>query len=299
MSQIMISRVLLIVVGSVLMVMFFYTAGKNVLFIKKSATARGKITRLSRPNGRKDGFVPTVEFSLPSGEKRSFTDASRSTSYCEGTPLTVMYDPAFPEDARIKSYWLWLAPAMLLAFGALLLFAGIYPFHFEEAPVTHEYAPLLDRTMHFLLRWVLPGGLVLFGSALVVLAVADIKKRLTTARWPTTDGTVVESKVNQSGKYYSPDISYTYRVDGKKYTSSRFSISQTESGNPLPSQRAVKRYPPKTKVRVFYNPENPEEGLLEPSFNFSHDLLLMFAGGAGFYLFAWIAFVGVRAGWLK
>src|SRR4030067_2203898 len=117
MTQLMIGKIFLIIVGSFLLILFIYLTGKTILFLKNSEKAKGRIIELVRSDNGKGKHTPVVKFKVPSGEKVSFRTSSSSTSYYEGQEVTVLYDAKFPEDAKIKSFFeLWFAPVMLLIF---------------------------------------------------------------------------------------------------------------------------------------------------------------------------------------
>lgn len=72
-------------------------------------------------------YQPQVEFSLPSGEKKRFTDAigSLPPDYEIGATVPVIYNPNHPPTARIHSWkHLWCAPVLFMTIGLLPLIIG-------------------------------------------------------------------------------------------------------------------------------------------------------------------------------
>jgi hypothetical protein len=232
------------------------------------------------------------------------TSSSRS-SYRIGQEVAVMYDPDFPEDAKIKSFVdLWLGLIALFIIAGLILILGFW-IPVKQTLVDNASVPqpdkklstFTDKLMFFLLHRFFPVSFMIIGTICVVAGLWDMKRMITSYFWPTAKGIVLNSEVKTSEGYYYPEIKYVFHVNGKKYESSNFDISDTESGDPLPSRKAVKRYPKGKEVTVYYNPKNPDECVLEPGMGWS--LLLFFAAGAAFLFFGWMVMVALRHGWIK
>ncbi|MBI3241398.1 MAG: DUF3592 domain-containing protein [Chloroflexi bacterium] len=92
--------------------------------------------------------------------------------------------------------------------------------------------------------------------------------------WPTTTGTVLSSSVelrrSRSGRSgYSlshyPVVVYDYEVRGQRYQGNRIGFSEIGTGWAGPAQQKIAGYPVGGAVRVFYNPQNPAEAVLEQS----------------------------------
>jgi len=90
-------------------------------------------------------------------------------------------------------------------------------------------------------------------------------------RWETTVGTVKVSKVasetvthgRSRGTMYVPVVRYVYRVEGKDYRSDRIAVGDLRNGHVTKVKPVVNRYPAGSTVTVFYDPEEPQEALLE------------------------------------
>jgi hypothetical protein len=105
-------------------------------------------------------------------------------------------------------------------------------------------------------------GLMMIG---VTFARASARSKTPgTTLWPTTMGRVVESKkvegISHIGKPDSTRFKYEYNVEGKKFSNN----SLTLFDGPAALGQAYITYPEDTSVKVFYNPENPAESLIEP-----------------------------------
>lgn len=92
--------------------------------------------------------------------------------------------------------------------------------------------------------------------------------------WPTASGVITRSDVKQStddGKtMYAPEISYDFTVENKSYIGNR--ISLTSGNSRTSSLRAVKKdlqkYPLGAKVTVYYDPELPNNVVLQTGADF-------------------------------
>ncbi len=85
-------------------------------------------------------------------------------------------------------------------------------------------------------------------------------------KWPRASATVTASAVEKSPEHrwrYRAALQYSYRVGGKDYQSSRVFWGGNE-GRQKHMASVVETYPAGGKVRVFYDPENPAEAVLDP-----------------------------------
>jgi hypothetical protein len=100
---------------------------QTYLYVRKASRTRGKIvgneSRMVRSkSGAVRAFFPKFEFEDGRGQKHCVTSDSWSSHqlYSQGNEVEVMYDPANPADARIRTFeQLWLLPSMLIVLGAI------------------------------------------------------------------------------------------------------------------------------------------------------------------------------------
>jgi hypothetical protein len=100
------------------------TTFKSVRLVSKGSLAQGTVVAYEF---EEDCYLPVVEFSDRSGVLRRFTSATGKGNkpYQEGGRVTVLYNPAQPEQAAIRAFWtLWLFPVVLSAFGVWFSLAG-------------------------------------------------------------------------------------------------------------------------------------------------------------------------------
>lgn len=102
--------------------------------------------------------------------------------------------------------------------------------------------------------------------------------------WPATDGRITRSVLEESRKdgttHRSADIGYEYHLDGRTLAGSRVWIGDGYSSSPGNEFRAaVKRYPVGRQVRVHYDPQDPDESVLEPGPTWSGSMLYLIGLG--------------------
>ncbi len=109
--------------------------------------------------------------------------------------------------------------------------------------------------------------LLLFGIAMTVYAALNLSKGGSASNWPTTEGKILESKMekgtsgtgsNRTIQWY-PTVKYRYEVDASTYEGDRIIFGSSAE---LPSA-TLDRYPVGATVKVFYNPDNPETAVLQ------------------------------------
>ena len=81
-----------------------------------------ELVRRTTASARSSILCPVVEFTIPSGEKITFTSefGSFPAGYKVGQSVNVRYDPADPQKAEIESTMnRWLVPLILVFMGAI------------------------------------------------------------------------------------------------------------------------------------------------------------------------------------
>ncbi len=92
--------------------------------------------------------------------------------------------------------------------------------------------------------------------------------------WPTTQGVIVNSEVvrernrnsssSGSSVTYTADVMFEFQLDGQTYSSNNVSFGQYSSSSASDARKIVRAYPANSRVTVYYNPDNPDESVLEP-----------------------------------
>jgi hypothetical protein len=224
--------------------------------------------------------------------------ASVLKRYPKGRVVTVYYNPKNPtesileRDPAVRIREAWLGTAILAG-----LILGCFFAITEGAGWLETVVPHPTRV---------PAMMMLIVISLVVLMIVRgiTKQTSIMKKWPTTTGRIVRSEVTTSvrqhrrpnrpgGDYnvtmYAPRIVYAYETGGHSYEGDDVGWSTTANKRSV-AEKQVKRYPLKSEVKVFYNPDDPAEATLAPTVG-KLAWILWFIAGA-------IAFAAYAVGWL-
>lgn len=107
----------------------------------------------------------------------------------------------------------------------------------------------------------------LVGVGGLVLTAREYLRGRATAKWPTTEGVVVETRVEESGGgegfSYKPVVVFRYQVAGAEYTSDRLSFGDDiTNGSHSEAERLVSALPKGRPVTVRYDPTDPGRAVL-------------------------------------
>ena len=98
-------------------------------------------------------------------------------------------------------------------------------------------------------------------------------------KWPTASGTVTACALEQLPGHkwrYRALVQYAYRAGGKDYRGNRVFWGGSE-GSEKHMTSVVETYPKGAKVRVFYDPNDPAEAVLDPIQNTGSRQLALYA----------------------
>lgn len=127
-------------------------------------------------------------------------------------------------------------------------------------------------------KWVPSILLFLIAAGLAVLGLLQIKAGRQAARmgaaslmWPKVTGRVTASAVRSittgSGEYVSthhiPEVGFTYTVAGQDYVGSRIAFRDLR-GMKRSARKLVNKYPAGAAIEVSYDPQAPQDSVLEP-----------------------------------
>jgi len=114
--------------------------------------------------------------------------------------------------------------------------------------------------------------LSLVGVVTVISSARSMRQAGRSESWPGVQGRIIESRVDKRTEVdydspadrtaYIPVVRYTYSLQGKEYTGDRIAFG-VKNRNPNPASEVVNRYPVDKQVMVYYNPEKPEQAVLE------------------------------------
>ncbi|MEA3008681.1 MAG: hypothetical protein QOJ91_373 [Sphingomonadales bacterium] len=92
--------------------------------------------------------------------------------------------------------------------------------------------------------------------------------------WPTATGRVISSEVVEeestdreggTSTWYNPVVTYAYSAGGRELTGRRLRFGNYRSSSRKKAEAALAAYPAGANPTVRYNPQNPEECVLETS----------------------------------
>jgi len=112
------------------------------------------------------------------------------------------------------------------------------------------------------------------GVLVAVIGLSTLAEANASASWPTIKGAVVSSDVEkktstrsrkkkrESSTSYRAVVRYEYTVGDKQHTSGRISFGGTSTSMGA-AKELVGRYPKGAEVDVYYDPDDPEQAVLE------------------------------------
>jgi hypothetical protein len=115
------------------------------------------------------------------------------------------------------------------------------------------------------IQWLVLGIATMVSLGVVIRGALLLTRRRPEFAWPTTEGFIRESRVEQR-KRWAASIRYSYTFNGEKYDGTRIAPLY-EEGQYRTQQQAEsdrRRYPYGKTVTVYVNPENPADAVLEP-----------------------------------
>ena len=134
------------------------------------------------------------------------------------------------------------------------------------------------------------------GIGLIIFGLFTMRETSRSRGWATVGGRVVTSTVNEftgkSGTTWRPMIVYSYSVGSLRFMSSRIAFHSLASGDRGDAARLAARYPAGSTVRVFYDPQDPEQAVLVPG---SNPWVPLIAGGVFSMLAVWMRILRGRA----
>lgn len=115
---------------------------------------------------------------------------------------------------------------------------------------------------------------LLFGVTMY-LGIQQAREMGASRDWSTTEGVIDTSRIARRHKTssehtspaarheYSVTVQYSYHVDGVSYSGSRLRIRPVKYRSKENAQRELAEYPAGQRVRVYYDPKQPERSVLK------------------------------------
>lgn len=132
----------------------------------------------------------------------------------------------------------------------------------------------LSRFLPYKVEKVASGLLfVVVGAAFAFIGYHAYQLGTQSKDWPVAKGSVIQSEIRESRRTsgsgsnrrtvveHLPEVVYNYNVEGQSYRSSRITFGAV---NKLNARKTVARYPKGKRIDVFYDPQKPDQAVLEP-----------------------------------
>ena len=163
------------------------------------------------------------------------------------------------------------------------------------APITQLVPPSRPTFTRFAFLLMF-GGL---GSFFAYQGAADWYSGVQSVSWQTATGTVLETRLatssgtgRNSGRHYSPHVSYMYNAGGRSFVGDQLSFGRLTRGSGYgDAQQFLERYRRGTIVAVHYDPARPERSVLQPGWTWGS--VFMAAMGTVFALLGLAIFRGL------
>lgn len=134
---------------------------------------------------------------------------------------------------------------------------------------------------------------LLIGGLALETGISSLHEGSDTKTWPGVSGIIIASSIDKTthayrrgvnnsasgGVSYTPVLVYDYQLGGTTYTGTVIYKSFAHALEFI-AEKYIEQYSVGSSVTVYYNPENPEDTVLEPGFKiFSHYFAFTFFGG--------------------
>ncbi len=112
---------------------------------------------------------------------------------------------------------------------------------------------------------------IVLGLILVIFSFRAKKKAKAAQEWPTIPGVILSSRVDEHvsrdsdgdrNTTYKPVVAYQYAIMGQEYTGSRISFGANTFSR-RKCEEIIAGYPVGQPVNVHYNPDKPQDAVLE------------------------------------
>jgi len=217
--------------------------------------------------------------------------------YPVGAQVDVFYNPKRPSSAVLEAKS--GAPAAFTV--AVIVFGTV-----SAVLVAHAVAGKVVYVSDGFPLWVflVPAAALAVAGVCICGFVDLVRKENTSARWPTTPGTVTASAVVEHVSRdkddnieirFVPQVRYSYRVGGREFhcDTQKWGWSELYVSREGP-EKILARYPKGGSVPVFYDPADPSKAVLEPGNRRGTfaPLAAVMVFGLPAVLFYWMYFAG-------
>ena len=123
-----------------------------------------------------------------------------------------------------------------------------------------------------------------FGLSGALFVYKPVSGWLRSSAWKVTEGNIISTSIyeDMAGDEvrYRPQVAYWYSVDGQPRRGDQITFGSPDQSSAEKAKKLLMRYEGKATVKVFYNPANPEEAVLERALAFATWMGLALVTGA-------------------
>jgi hypothetical protein len=110
--------------------------------------------------------------------------------------------------------------------------------------------------------------MVALGLILLLAGLATLRDTIISLRWPRATGRILSSEVRREERLeeqtvYRPEVSYTFACGGGTFTGRKIAFAEKLYHSEAAARKAIEPYPAGMVVTVLYDPDSPEEAVLE------------------------------------
>ncbi|MCA9116277.1 MAG: DUF3592 domain-containing protein [Planctomycetaceae bacterium] len=115
--------------------------------------------------------------------------------------------------------------------------------------------------------------------------ISQFQSSMASTEWPQASAYMIDgsitSRMKRSGRFssrkvFTPHLSYRFMVDGRSYVGKQLSYGEDDFYSEAEAQAVLTRYAPGSEHPVYYDPEDPEENVLQPGSTASNWLMFFF-----------------------
>src|SRR5262245_43264574 len=116
------------------------------------------------------------------------------------------------------------------------------------------------------------GVLALAGIGLLTWWLVSRRRAAASQSWPSAQAQMTTASIHTfqqrdnegtTTMYHEPKVEYTYTVGGQTYTGKRIAFGAVASTDRSKAEQALGRYTPSAAIDVYYNPQRPQDAVLE------------------------------------
>lgn len=123
-----------------------------------------------------------------------------------------------------------------------------------------------------------------FGLIGALFVYKPVSGYLRSSGWKETEGNIISTSIYEDTAgdeiRYRPQVAYWYSVDGRPRRGDQITFGSPDQSSREKANKLLKRYEGKDTVKVFYNPANPEEAVLDRALAFATWIGLAVVAGA-------------------